>query len=78
MKDQSKVSEIFVDYFATIADHIKSVDADLTDLKDFTNHPSLQAVKNKMEDTSETFEFQPVNRMQVRSALEMMIFMLKS
>ena len=70
VKDQSKVSEIFADYFATIADHIKSVDADLTDLKDFTNHPSVQAIKNKMEDTSETFEFQPVNRMQVKTALE--------
>ena len=70
MKDQSKVSEIFADYFATIADHIKSVDADLTNLKDFTNHPSVQAIKNKMEDTSETFEFQPVNRMQVKTALE--------
>ena len=70
VKDQSNVSEIFADYFATIADHIKSVDADLTDLKDFTNHPSVQAIKNKMEDTSETFEFQPVNRMQVKTALE--------
>ena len=70
VKDQSKVSEIFADYFATIADHIKSVDADLTDLKDFTNYPSVQAIKSKMEDTSETFELQPVNRMQVRSALE--------
>ena len=70
VKDQSKVSEIFVDYFATIADHIKSVDADLTDQKDFTNHSSVQAIKSKMEDTSETFELQPVNRMQVRSALE--------
>ena len=46
------------------------MDADLTDLKDFTNHPSVQAIKNKMEDTSETFEFQPVNRMQVKTALE--------
>ena len=47
MKDQIKVSEILADHFATVADRIGGTAADLRDLDDFTNHPSIQLIEQK-------------------------------
>lgn len=69
MKDQIKVSEILADYFATIADEIGGTDADLWDLNNFTNHPSVQLIEQKTKDC-EKFDFQEVNPAQVKRVLE--------
>ena len=42
--DQSKVAEMFVDFFATIADGIGGNDVDLLSETDFENHPSVQCI----------------------------------
>ena len=65
MKDQNKVSEILADHFATITDGIGGTDADLWDLDDFTNHPSVQLIEQK-----DKFHFQKVNPTQVKRVLE--------
>lgn len=62
------VSEIFADHFATIADGIGGTNAELSDSVDFTNHPSVQLIREKSK--AGAFEFQPVNETQVRNVLK--------
>ena len=69
MKDQIKVTEILADHFATIADGIGGTDAELWNLNDFNDHPSVQLIKEKSRGC-ETFDFQEVNPTQVKSVLE--------
>ena len=60
MKDQIKVTEILADHFATIADSIGGTDAELLNLKDFNDHPSVQLIEEKWRGY-EAFDFQEVN-----------------
>ena len=69
MKDQIKVTEILADHFATIADGIGGTDAELLNLKDFNDHPSVQLIEEKSRG-NEAFDFQEVNPTQVKSVLE--------
>ena len=69
MKEQIKVSEILADHFATIADGMGGTDADLGDLDDFTNHPSVQLIEQKSTGCHK-FDFQKVNPTQVKGVLE--------
>ena len=69
MKDQIKVTEILADHFATIADGIGGTDAELRNLEDFNDHPSVQLIEDKSRGW-EAFDFQEVNPTQVKSVLE--------
>ena len=60
VKDQIKVTEILADHFATIADGIGGTDAELLNLKDFNDHPSVQLIEEKWRGY-EAFDFQEVN-----------------
>jgi len=57
------------DHFATIVDGIGGADAELWNLNDFTDHPIVQLIKEKLRG-SETFDFQEINPVQVESVLE--------
>ena len=59
VKDQIKVTEILADHFASIADGIGGTDAELLNLKDFNNHPSVQLIEKSRG--CEAFDFQEVN-----------------
>ena len=69
LKDQIKVTEILADHLATIADGIGGTDAELLNLKDFNDHPSVQLIEEKSRG-NEAFDFQEVNPTQVKSVLE--------
>ena len=64
VKDQIKVTEILADHFA-----IGGTDAELLNLKDFNDHPSVQLIEEKSRGC-EVFDFQEVNPTQVKSVLE--------
>lgn len=59
-----KVSQILADHFATIAD------VELTDIKDFIDHPSVQLIVKNEENSPEAFVFELVNETEVRTVLE--------
>ena len=69
VKDQIKVTEILADHFATIADGIGGTDAELRNLEDFNDHPSVQLIEDKSRGW-EAFDFQEVTPAQVKSVLE--------
>ena len=69
VKDQNNVTEILADHFASIADGIGGKNAELLSEGDFSCHPSVQRI-TKESRNEEVFEFQPVNKAQVQSALE--------
>ena len=69
IKDQIKITETLADHFATIADGIGGTDAQLWNLNDFSNHPSVQLIKEKSRGC-EMFDFQEINPTQVKSVLE--------
>lgn len=69
MKDQIKVIEILADHFVTIADGIGGTEAELLNLKDFNDHPSVQLIEEKSRG-NEAFDFQEVNPTQMKSVLE--------
>ena len=69
VKDQDNVTEILADHFASIADGIGGKNAELLSEGDFSCHPSVQRI-TKESRNEEVFEFQPVNKAQVQSALE--------
>ena len=69
VRDQIKVTEILTDHFATIADGIGVTDAELLNLKDFNDYPSVQLIEEKSRGC-EAFDSQEVNPTQVKSVLE--------
>ena len=71
IKDQSKVAETFVDFFATIADGIGGNDVDLLSETDFENHPSVQRIAQHAQYSHDKYlTLQPLNEAQVQGALE--------
>ena len=79
MKDQNNVAEILAGYFASIADGIGGKSAELLSEKDFSCHPSVLRIakesrkeSRKESKNEEVFEFQPVNKAQVQSTLELL------
>ena len=52
VKDQKQVSEIFVDYFSTIADGIGGNKARSKSQNDFKDHPSVLRIQQKSENWS--------------------------
>ena len=47
-KDQSRVADLFADYFATIADGIGGDKSKLDSPEDFQDHPSVVETNNRM------------------------------
>ena len=58
--------------FVITSDGIGGTDADLWDLDDFTNHPSVQLIEQKSRGC-EKFDFQEVNPTQVKRVLESLL-----
>ena len=68
-KDQSRVADVFADYFATIADGIGGDKSKLDSPEDFQDHPSVAAIANNIK-TKQQYDIEPISNAHVERALE--------
>ena len=69
IKDQIKITETLADYFCHYYRwYWRNRDAQLWNLNDLSNHPSVQLIKEKSRGC-ETFDFQELNPAQMKSVL---------
>lgn len=68
-KDQSRVADLFADYFATIADGIGGDKSKLDSPEDFQDHPSVAAIANNIK-TKQQYDIEPISNVHVERALE--------
>lgn len=68
-KDQSRVADVFADYFATIADGIGGDKSKLDSPEDFQDHPSVAAIANNIK-TKQQYDIEPISNAHVERALK--------
>ena len=68
-KDQSRVADLFADYFAMIADGIGGDKSKLDSPEDFQDHPSVAAIANNIK-TKQQYDIEPISNAHVERALK--------
>ena len=68
-KDQSRVADLFADYFATIANGLGGDKSKLDSPKDFQDHPSVAAIANYIGNKQQ-YDIEPISNAHVECTLE--------
>ena len=68
-KDQSRVADLFADYFAMIADGIAGDKSKLDSPEDFQDHPSVAAIANNIRNKQQ-YDIEPISNAHVERTLE--------
>ena len=68
-KDQSRVADLFADYFAIIADGIGGDKSKLDSPEDFQDHPSVAAIANNIRNKQQ-YDIEPISNAHVERTLE--------
>ena len=69
-RDQRNVSNLLVNYFASIADNIGGVEVNMLNEEDLSDHSSLRSIERICEQSPINFNFSEISILQVQSALE--------
>lgn len=68
-KDQSRVADLFADYFATIADGIGGDKSKLDSPEDFQDHPSVALIANNIRNKQQ-YDIEPISNAHWKSLMK--------